>query len=191
MEVGSDLRQVEGQPVKAPRLDLEIEVGIFLAMHGDDAVGLNDGGHDETERLDGPGDWRADGARDDHGLGRAEAVGEIDFLDVEIGDEAVGVELPAVAQQAGGLELQDLVRVKDAGLEAAGRFAAKSEIGQGHTPPDAELFCVAAPAPDLGFDHGRLGEGEEIQGALFGQGPGAGGRRAGPRCRRAGSRIVW
>ena len=80
MHVAGDARHMEPPPFKRAAIEVEVQIGGLLAMHRDGALDVGDRGLLELVGFDRAGDVRADGARDDHGLGRAEAVGEIDLL---------------------------------------------------------------------------------------------------------------
>ena len=80
MHVADNARHVESPPIKRAAIEVEMQIGIILSMHRDDALDMGKRGLPELIRFDGAGDVGADGARDDHGFGGAEAVGEIDLL---------------------------------------------------------------------------------------------------------------
>ena len=91
-------------------------------MHGDGALDMGDRGLPELVRLDRAGDVGADGARDDHRFGRAEAVGEIDLLREKVRAQAVRADLLRAALEAGSGELEKVVGVLEGGLEASWRI---------------------------------------------------------------------
>ena len=64
-------------------------------------------------------------------------------------------------------ELEKAVGVVEGGLQAAGGFAAKGEIGQRHPALDAGPLRFVPASPDLGVNHRRFGEGEVIEPLLL------------------------
>ena len=101
MHVADDVRHVESPPVKRAALEVKMQVGIVLAMHRDGAMDMGDRRLPELVGFNRAGDVGADGARDDHGLGGAEAVGQIDLLRREVRAQAVRAELLRAALERG------------------------------------------------------------------------------------------
>ena len=136
MHVAGDVRHVEAPPLKRAAIQVEMQIGVVLAVHGDGALDVGNRRLLELVRFDRAGDVRADGARDDHRLGGAEAVGQIDLLRREVRPHAVRAESAASPRwRRGELNCRNVVGVLEGGLEAAGGLAAKGEIGQRHPGP--------------------------------------------------------
>ena len=100
MHVADDVRHVESPPIKRAAIEVEMQIGIVLSMHRDGALDMGNRGLPELVRFDRAGDVGADGARDDHRLGGAEAVGQVDLLRDEVRAQAVRAE--SAARRAGG-----------------------------------------------------------------------------------------
>src|ERR1035437_3281698 len=80
MHVALDLRHVKVPPFKGPAGQIEMQVSIFLSAHGDGAVDMRDWWLLELISFDGADDMGADGARNHHRLGGAEAISEVYLL---------------------------------------------------------------------------------------------------------------
>src|ERR1035437_8475620 len=182
MHMAGDLGHVEMPPLERAALEVKMQIGILLSMHRDGAMDVGDWGLAEAVRFNRAGDVRADGARDDHGWDRAEAVGQVDLLRQEVRAEAVRAELLRAALELGTGKLEKTVGVLERGLEAVGGFAAKCEIGQRHAPFESSPLRVMPTAPNLGVNHRRLGECEVIESLLL---PWLQQRAQGPQIERA------
>src|ERR1017187_9324123 len=95
---------------------------------------MGDWGLNEAVGLNRPDDLGADGARDDHGRGSAEAIRYVNLLRQEVHPEAIRAELLCAALEPRISHQQKMVRVLERGLDAAGGLAAEGEIGQRQAP---------------------------------------------------------
>ena len=120
MDVASDVRHMEPPPIEGASIEVEMQIGLFLAVQRDGAMDTGDRGLPEVIGLDHAGDVGADGARDDHGLGGAEAIGQIDHLRKQIYPQSVGAEPLGTALRAGIDDLQKAIGVLEGSLKAAG-----------------------------------------------------------------------
>src|ERR1039458_9468156 len=93
MHVALDLRHMKVPPVKRAASEVKMQVGVVLSIHWDSPVNAGHRGLPELVRFDRTGDMLTDGARHHHGLGRAEAIGDIDLLREEVGAKAVRAHL--------------------------------------------------------------------------------------------------
>ena len=88
-----------------------MQVGLILSMHRDYALDMGDRGLSELVWFDRAGDMGADGARDDHGFGRAEAIRQVDFLREEVRAQTVRSELLGATLEAGIGDLQKAIGI--------------------------------------------------------------------------------
>ncbi len=156
MHVPVDVRQGELPPMEGPARDLEIEIGVFLAVHGDNALHAGGRRFVEVIGLHDTRDIRPDSARDDARIGGAKAVGDINFLGVEIDGEIVGAGVLLAALGARAEEQQVAAGVMKIALEAADGFTANTEIRQRHAAFERGAFGVVPTPPNLARDERRL-----------------------------------
>src|ERR1035437_5019197 len=167
MNMTANLRHVEVPPFKRPASEIKMQVGVILSVHGDGAVDVDDRWLLELIGFDGADDMGPNATRDDHGVGRAEAIGKVDLLRDEVRAQTVRGHLLSPALEAGSGDLQKTIGILEGGLESAGGFATEREIGQIRPPPDADSFQVVPISPDLSFQRRRLREGKVIEHLLL------------------------
>ena len=159
MHVAGDARHVKSPPVERTAINVEMQIAI-LSMHWDGAMDAGNRGQPELIRFNRAGNFRADGPRNDHRLGGAEAVRQEDELRREVHAYPVRAHLVCAALDAGGVKLQETVRVLQAGLQAAAGLAAKGEIGERRPPLEADPLQLLPVPPNLDADDRRVREGQ-------------------------------
>src|ERR1035437_3897859 len=179
MHVAGDFEHVEAPPLERATFQVKMQVGIFLVMHRDGAMDMGERGLREVVRFDCAGDMGANSARNDHGIGGADAIGDVDLLGAKVRAEAVRADLLLAALEPGVENLEQAVGVMKRGLEASGGFAAEGEIGQRHASFESSPLKVMPAAPNLSVNHRRVGVGEIVEALLL----------LGPQQRAQGSQI--
>src|ERR1035441_326965 len=116
-------------------------------MQRNSAMDMGDWRLNKAVGFNRPDDLGADGARDDHWRGGAEAVRHVDLLLLEIHTEAVRAESLRAALEPGIGHQEKAVSVLERGLKPAGGLAAKGEIGHCHTPFDPDSLRLMPVPP--------------------------------------------
>ena len=140
-----------------------MQIGIRFIVERNDPMYMGNRRAAEAVRLNGAGDLRTNGPRNDLRLCRAEAVRQVDFLRRKIYAEAFRADIlsPPLRLRIG--QQQEAIAVFEGGLESADGFVPKGEIRQGDCSFETDQVMLVPAAPDFAIQMRRLGEANQIQ----------------------------
>src|SRR5579862_292854 len=93
MNMAADVRKIELPPVEGAPGKVEVEVRAFFAMQWDDAVDARAWRRIEAIILNGAHDVRAYGSGNEHRVGGADAVGEVNQLRAQVDNQGIRCEI--------------------------------------------------------------------------------------------------
>jgi len=120
--------EIEGQPMKGPAIEVEMQVGIRVVSDRNDSMNPGAWRPLKLVRFDRLSNLRTNSARDDLRFGSAVTIGQVNLLGKKIDGHAFGAESLSSALKLGVSQEQETVAKLESGLEPVHLFAAKSEV---------------------------------------------------------------
>src|SRR5215471_16818254 len=161
-----DVRDPEVPPSKRAAIQVKIQIGFFGTNRRDSAADTGERRCEKLVGLDGAGNVWANRASNHHGVGGADAIGQIDFPRVDIHTDPISAATLGSALELRAREPEKAVGKLEIRLESVCRFASEREIGEPDTCSDTgEVFAMPS-APDLRVDRRGLAKCEEIKRSL-------------------------